>query len=165
MVSKVKQRKGATPKRRDVLLVCLIDLGSQVLGQGLVVDSHGLAATSSAGRHGHLGEGIPGFIAFLGEARNDADGGIVLVERSCQLLSGLCQLLLQFIRLQGERVPLVLKGREKGGNGGQRGRSGVDDSGGLDGQKILEVELVAGDGILAVLFDILLDESLFEDGA
>lgn len=41
----------------------------------------------------------------------------------------------------------------------------MDDAGGLDGQEIFKVKLFAGNGVLAVLLDVLLDQPLLENSA
>lgn len=146
--------------------MCLIDVSSELLGQRLVVHSHlvsvGSAATS---RHGDPRERRSRLVAFFGQPRDDADGGIVLVEGIGQLVACLRQLLLELEGLEGQGVPLVLEGRQEGGDGGQGGRPRAHDAGGLDGQEVFEVELIAGDGVLAVLLDVLLDQPLLENSA
>lgn len=89
----------------------------------------------------------------------------MLVESISQLVACLRELLLELEGLQGKGVPFVLEGRQEGGDRGQGGWSGFHDAGGLDGKEVFEVELFAGDGVLAILLNVLLDQSLLEDSA
>lgn len=81
----------------------------------------------------------------------------MLVERIGQFVPCLRELLLQLEGLQREGVPFVLEGRQEGGNRGEGGRARLHDSGGLDKEEVFEVELFAGDRVLAVLLDVFLD--------
>lgn len=138
------KRKG----HRNIRLVCLVDVLNEILGQRLIIHSHCVAAIASiTSRHSDPRKGSPCLVAFLDQARNDPHTGIVLVESVCELLTGLRQLFPQFESLKGQGIPFVLEGREEGGDRGQGGRPGSHDAGGLDGEEVFEVELVAGDGV------------------
>lgn len=89
----------------------------------------------------------------------------MLIQSIGQLIARLRQLLLQFERLEGESVPFVLKGRQEGGNRSECGRAWTNDPGRLDGQEVFEVELIASDGILAILLNVLFDQPLLENSA
>lgn len=146
----------------------LINLVCKLFRQRLGIHRHGVTARS-ASRHtsgdGDPGEGIARLVALPCEPRNHANGGIVLVEGGGELLARAGQLLLDVESLKGERVPLVLEGREQRGYGSERGRPRADDARCLELEQVGRCDVVVRDGVFAVLLDVLFNESLLEYGA
>lgn len=142
-------------------------MGSELFGQGFVVDSHVIAISRTTRGRGNRDprESSSRIVALLGQAGDDPNGSVMLVKGVGQLVTCLRQLLLEAERVESQGIPFVLEGGKEGGDRCQGRGSGLDDAGGFDGQEVLEVEFVTGDGVLAVLLDVLLDEALLEDGA
>ena len=162
-------KKGGSENDRGGHLrrLCTVHPGQDGLGQSRRIHLHRLTPSrgAAAGSDRDLGQRIAGLVPFLGQSSDDADGGIMLIERGAQLLSGLRQGLSQGVGLQGERIPFLLEDAQQGGDGGQRGRSGSDDTLGLDLDQVLGGELLSVHGILAILGDVGLDQSLLKDAA
>lgn len=89
----------------------------------------------------------------------------MLIERSAQLAPRLCQVLLQGICFQSERIPLLLEYTEQRGDGGEGGRSGSNNALRLDIDQIVGGELFAIDRVLAIFGNIGLNEALLENTA
>lgn len=145
----------------------LIHLCRQLLGKRLVIHSHRVAIGSgtNTGSHRDPRQRIPRLVALLCQPRDHPDSGVMLVERVCQLVPCLRELLLQLEGLQRQCVPFVLKRRQEGGDRGQGRWSRLDDAGGLDWEEVFEVKLVAGDWVLAILLDVFLYQPFLEDSA
>lgn len=48
--------------------------------KGLIVNRHRIAVGAAASRHGNPRQRSPCLVAFLGQSRNDSNGGVMLVE-------------------------------------------------------------------------------------
>ena len=155
--------------RVHILLLQLVHVLHQVVGETLVVYRHGVAVRSARARarrrHGDVGQGIARLVPLAGQARNDAHGSVVLVEGGGQLLPRAGQLLAGVVRLEHQGVPLVLEGLEQRRQRREVWRARAHHAARLDGEEVLGVEFVVGAGLLAVLFDVLEDEAPLEDGA
>ena len=68
-------------------------------------------------------------------------------------------------RLEDERIPLILEGGEEGGDGGELGRTRLGQAALLEVYEVVGGELLAIDGVGAVLSDVSFNEPLFEDVA
>lgn len=143
----------------------LVHAGRQGLRQTLRVDSHLISIGAGAARDSNSAERVTRLVALLGQAGDDADGGVVLVQRRGQLFPRAGQLFAQVVRLEGEAVPLVLKGGQQRGYRRQRRRTRAGDARGADGEEVVGREGVAGAGLGAVLIDVLLDQSLLVNDA
>lgn len=89
----------------------------------------------------------------------------MLIERSAQLAPCLCQVLLQGVCFQSERIPFLLEYTEQRWDGGEGRRSGSNNALRLDIDQIVGGEFFAVDRVLAILSDIGLNEALLEDTA
>src|SRR3569833_61644 len=162
-VSTLRTHHQRTP---NILLVCSVHLLGELLGQPLVVDGHLVAIGGRAAcRDGHLGERVSGLVPLPRQSGDYSDGGIVLVQGRSQLLPRARQLLLQIVRLEGQRVPLVLERRQEGGYGGQSRRSRSDYPAGLEREQVFDIQLVVGAGFFSVFIDVLFDEALLVHSA
>lgn len=91
----------------------LVDLSGEVIRQSLgAIYNHCVAVCSTTLRDGNLAQRVTRLVSLLAQARNNADGGIVLVERRRKLLARAGQLLSEIICFECERIPLVLECRE-----------------------------------------------------
>lgn len=70
--------------------MCFINMIAQLLWERFVIHSHFVATVGiGPSGHGHSRQRSPRIVAFLGQAGNDAHGGIVLVKGIGQLIAGL----------------------------------------------------------------------------
>ena len=140
-----------------------VHLGRDLCRQRLAIDLHAVAVRhGAAGVDGHLGQGIARLVALLRQSRDDADRGVVLVQRRAEFLPRLSQLLAQRVRLQRQRVPLVLEHRQQRRDRRQRRRPRPDDARRPQVDQVLDRQLLARDGVLAILGDVCLDEPFLE---
>jgi hypothetical protein len=86
----------------------------------------------------------------------------MLIEGSAQLAPCLCQILLQGVCFQSERIPLLLEDTEQRGDGGEGWRSGSNNALRLDIDQIVGGELFAIHRILAILGNVGLNKALLE---
>lgn len=89
----------------------------------------------------------------------------MLVKRRAEFAPCLCQVLLQSVCFEGQRIPFFLKNAEKRRDGRECGWSRADNALRLDVDEVVGGELFAVDRILAVLGNVCLDEALFENTA
>lgn len=143
----------------------LVHLGGQFLGQALVVHLHRVPIGSAATADGHVGQRLPRLVSFARQSRNNARRGVILVERSAQLLPRLRELLLQRKRLEHNRVPLVLERAEQRRDRGEVRRAGRHYARRLELDEVFDREVLARDGVGVVFGDVRFDEPLFEDVA
>lgn len=148
--------------RKDLLLLCLVNLGGERLRQRLAIDLHGIAAVAATA-DGHIRQSFAGLVPLARQSRNYASSRIVLVERCAQLLSCLRELLLKRVRLEHNGVPFVLEGAEKRGDRCEVRRARVDDLRRLKLDQVLDGEVLARNGIGVVFGNVRLDETLLED--
>lgn len=128
------------------------------------IDGHRIAI-GRATRDSNPRKSVPRLVPLPRQPRNDANRSIVLVQSRRELLTGAGQLLLQVIRLERQRVPFVLEGREEGGDRCQRWGSWPDNVRLGEGEEVVGRQGFAGSGLGAILRDVLFDEALLEDGA
>lgn len=127
------------------LLLCLFHKSYKLLRQALAVHLHGIALAAST--DGDVGQCLARLVSLLGYPRDDPRRRIVLVQRSTQLLPRLRQVLLERMRLQNQRIPLVLEGAEHGRYRGEVGRARSDDIGRLELDEVLRREILASNGV------------------
>ena len=123
------------------------EVGSRALGGG---GAGGGRAGLAGGALG-VGEGGAGLVAFLHETRDDAAGGVVLVEGVGELLSGGVEIFAELVGLEHERVPLVVEDGEHAGDGGGARGLGLHRRVHLDREEVIEGERGLGHGAFAGL--------------
>ena len=123
------------------------EVGSRALGGG---GAGGRRAGLAGGVLG-VGEGGAGLVAFLHETRDDAAGGVVLVEGVGELLSGGVEIFAELVGLEHERVPLVVEDGEHAGDGGGARGLGLHRLVHLDREEVIEGERGLGHGAFAGL--------------
>lgn len=167
------------------LLHGLLDLFLDIARYTLSIDLHRVTAASRrCSSNADLAQGISGLVSLLQQTSDNPGCSIMLVQCCRELLSSLRELLAQSVSFECESVPFVLEGREEGGDRGECGRSWANNPGRCgtvswgqsEGRKegergtfelnqISRGQLLAGDGILAVLGDVGLYQTFLEDGA
>lgn len=89
----------------------------------------------------------------------------MLIQCRAEFTPRLCQVLLQGVCFEGQRIPFFLENAEKRRDGCEGGWSRADNALRLDIDQIIGGELFAVDRILAVLGNVRLNEALLEDTA
>ncbi|KAI6750314.1 hypothetical protein HG531_007579 [Fusarium graminearum] len=141
----------------------LVHLLDKFLWQLLrAINLHLIAIDSTSG-HSDLAQSIPSLISLPRESCNNSHGGIVLVQRCGEFLSGACELLLEVICLESKRVPFVLEGREEGWDGCEGRRTRSDDTRRMDRKEIISGQGLSRIGLGGMFVDVLLDKALLVD--
>lgn len=146
-----------------ILLLRLVHLGGQLLGQALVVHLHRVSIGSASTADGNIRQRFPRLVSFTRQSRNHARRSVILVQRRAQLLPRLRKLLLQRKRLEHNRIPLVLERAEQRRDRGEVRRAGRHYTRRLELDEVFDREVLAGDGVGVVFGDVRFDEPLFED--
>lgn len=146
-----------------IRLMSLVHLLDKFLWQLLrAINLHLIAIDSTSG-HSDLAQSIPSLISLPRESCNNSHGGIVLVQRCGEFLSGACELLLEVICLESKRVPFVLEGREEGWDGCEGRRTRSDDTRRMDRKEIISGQGLSRIGLGGMFVDVLLDKALLVD--
>lgn len=87
----------------------------------------------------------------------------MLVEGRAELLPSLRKLLLKLVCLEGNGVPFVLKGSEERGNRSKSRGTRADDALGFELDQVIYSELLAIDGVGAMLSNVCVNQALLED--